>query len=217
MSDIWRYETKIVVKDSSASNLMNEIHLNPLMFSPLFETRTVNNLYFDTLDSDHFHDHVYGYPKRSKVRLRWYGIFESILSATLEIKKKEGTVGSKISFPLLEAIDLRKNISFLNIIKKTSAPLQIQELLSNLVPSLFNRYQRSYYISANGTVRLTLDSNIQHKSVQSLFWQEEPNDLNIIEFKYNEKEFFDGERALKNFSFVQDKSSKYVRGLLRLT
>ena len=217
MNDIWRYETKLVVKDSSVSNLMNEIHGNPLMFSPLFTPRTVNNLYFDTLDLDHFHDHIYGYPKRAKIRLRWYGDFDTPNDAVIEIKKKDGTVGSKISFPATEKIDLGGPISFLDILKRTSAPMQTQEALSHLVPSLFNTYHRAYFISANGKVRLTIDSDIKHKSVHTSFWTEEPNDLRIVEFKYNQKEFFDGERALKNFSFVQDKSSKYVRGLLRTT
>lgn len=217
MNNIWRYETKIVVKDSSVSNLMNEVYTNPLMFTSLFIPRMVNNLYFDTLDLDHFHDHIYGYPKRLKVRLRWYGDFNSIQNATIEIKKKESTVGSKISFPVTGNIDLNESISLLDIFKKTSAPIQTQESLSNLVPSLYNRYHRTYYISANGKVRLTIDSDINHKSVHTSFWTEEPNDLRIVEFKYNQKEFFDGERALKNFSFVQDKSSKYVRGLLRTT
>tara|TARA_B110001454_G_scaffold219198_1_gene251477 strand:+ start:48075 stop:48728 length:654 start_codon:yes stop_codon:yes gene_type:complete len=217
MSDIWRYETKIVVKDSSVSNLLNEIHLNPLMFRPLFTPRTVNNLYFDTLDLDCFHDHIYGYPQRAKVRLRWYGDFEKITNPVLEIKKKEGTVGTKLSFPVSYDIHLDKNISLIDIMKHTTAPAQLQESLSHLVPSLYNRYYRSYFISANERVRLTLDERILHKAVHSIIWNEEPDDLKIVEFKYNQNEFFDGERALKNFSYVQDKSSKYIRGLLRVT
>jgi len=217
MNDIWRYETKVVVKDASASNLMNEIYTNPLMFTPLFTPRQVNNLYFDTLDFDHFHDHIYGYPKRSKVRLRWYGDFNCTKNSVLEIKKKVGTVGSKLSFPANQNIDLDGFISLREILRNTKAPLQTQEALSTLVPSLFNRYNRSYFISANQNVRVTIDSDINHKSVHSSFWTEEPDDLKIVEFKYNQKEFFDGERALKNFSFVQDKSSKYIRGLLRTT
>jgi len=217
MSEVWRYETKIVVKDASVSNLLNEIHLNPLMFRQLFVPRVVNNLYFDTLDLDFFHDHIYGYTKRVKVRLRWYGEFENINSAVLEIKKKDGTVGTKLSFPVSGKVSLDKNISLIEILKRTDAPAQLQENLSNLVPSLYNRYHRSYFISANEKVRLTLDEHILHKAIYSAVWMEEPDDLKIIEFKYNQNEFFDGERALKNFSYVQDKSSKYIRGLLRIT
>lgn len=217
MSEVWRYETKIVVKDAAASNLLNEIHLNPLMFRQLFVPRMVNNLYFDTLDLDYFHDHIYGYTKRAKVRLRWYGDFENINSAVLEIKKKDGTVGTKLSFPVSGKLKLDKSISLIEILKRTNAPAQLQENLSNLVPSLYNRYHRSYFISANEKVRLTLDEDVLHKAIYSTVWIEEPDDLKIIEFKYNQNEFFDGERALKNFSYVQDKSSKYIRGLLRIT
>lgn len=217
MNEVWRYETKLVVKDSSVSNLLSEIHMNPLMFKPLYVPRMVNNLYFDTLELDHFHDHIYGYPKRAKVRLRWYGDFEQIQDGVLEIKKKDGTVGSKISFPTHEKIDLSHSNSLIEILKLTHAPTSLCETLSHLVPSLYNRYHRSYFISANEKVRLTLDTGIKHKSVHSFFWIEEPDDLKIVEFKYNQDKFFDGERALKNFSFVQDKSSKYVRGLLRIT
>jgi hypothetical protein len=217
MNDLWRYETKIVVKDSSVSNLINEIHLNPLMFRQLFVPRMVNNLYFDTLDLDNFHDHIYGFTKRAKIRLRWYGNFENVRNPVLEIKRKVGTVGSKLSFPVSENVRIDKNISLAAILKQTEAPAQLQESLSNLVPSLYNRYHRSYFISANEKVRLTLDEHIMHRDVYSSIWGEEPDDLKIVEFKYNQSEFFDGERALKNFSYVQDKSSKYVRGLLRIT
>jgi hypothetical protein len=217
MNDLWRYETKIVVRDSTLSTILNEVYLNPLMFKPIYEPRQINNLYFDSLDHDHFHDHIYGYPQRTKVRLRWYGNFEQIKKGTLEIKKKDGSVGSKISFPALTDFRLDGPVSIFDVIKKTTAPPSWKETLSHLVPSLFNQYERSYFQSANGKVRLTIDSHIAHKSIFSTVWNKEPDDLRIIEFKYNQSEFFDGERALKNFSFVQDKSSKYVRGLLRIT
>ena len=48
------------------------ISLNAGMFTPIYNERTVNNIYLDTIGLTNFYDNVYGVTNRTKLRIRWY-------------------------------------------------------------------------------------------------------------------------------------------------
>ena len=86
-----------------------------------------------------------------QVRIRWYGdLFGIVEKPVLELKIKEGMVGTKVSYPLqpfrLETGFSLKNLNF--SILESEVPERLKKDLSFFQLSLLNRYSRKYYLSA---------------------------------------------------------------------
>ena len=81
--------------------------------------------YFDTMNMDNYLDNEFGTAQRVKTRVRWYGnLFGEIQEPVLQLKMKNGIVGSKITFPLV-SFTLDKTFSsslFKTIIESSIIP-----------------------------------------------------------------------------------------------
>lgn len=155
-----RYERKFFISKDNESSIDILIKIHPALFRPLYYERRVNNLYFDTIDLSNYENHVAGVTNRWKVRIRWYGkTFGKIDHPILEIKMKHGEVGMKKNFPLVPfAIgDTIDQSSLLDLMRKSSLPPYWNALLQDLRPVLLNSYVRTYWISSDDAVRLTVD------------------------------------------------------------
>lgn len=217
----WRYERKFVVSGLSKHEVESIILLNPALFAEIFHERKVNNIYFDTIEFDNYLDNIVGFSKRLKVRIRWYGdLFGVVNRPVLEIKIKDGLVGSKISYPL-EQFSLSEDITIDTIyeIFKSSAGIpeavKYELLCTNF--SILNNYRRKYYLSADNDFRITIDSDLNYYKIHNYdntFLNVNEDKITVVvELKYDSDKDSYADSITSHLPFRLYKSSKYVSGI----
>ena len=99
MNNKYRYEIKLVLNESEFTHVL--LWLDMIGGKKKFVDRKVNTLYFDNLAQEAIQHNLAGIASRNKVRLRWYGDNFSLNSdLQLEIKSRDGRLGSKIKYPI---------------------------------------------------------------------------------------------------------------------
>jgi len=219
-----RYERKFVVSGLARYQIESILRSHPAMFSELYYERQVNNIYFDTLALTYYHANISGTSNRLKVRIRWYGdLLGTAYHPSLEIKVKNGNLGSKICYPI-GAIPINEKLSLdaiHNLFKHSpSIPEDVKLKLILLNFALLNSYKRKYYISCDKKFRITLDSNLSFWSIHprnNTFVSGHTDSSNtILELKYDKQDDSYAERITNYLPFRLAKSSKYVIGIQRL-
>ena len=171
-------------------------------------------MYFDTESLTHLNENIEGLSQRKKMRLRWYGDRLGELKLTGEFKIKQEDVNRKHSKKLgkyqrnLEHDILGIMDEALNRWKEKDE--DASPLLDSYKPVLENRYKRRYYLSPDGSLRITVDTLMTYKNwVTGLSATTEENA--IIEVKSSV------ESPLVNdqIPYSLSKSSKYVEGLMK--
>ena len=208
---IMRYEVKFAVDLLDAASIAASLLMHPASFRKAYEDRQVNNIYMDSPTFQCFHQNIEGHPRRKKIRLRWYGNYETpFKQSTLEIKNKNAELGWKDSFQV-DGSSITDSVSLLKVVSSAGF------YQGDLVPTLHNSYHRTYYISQNGLFRITLDYNQTFKmpftNMRPLSITQHPI---IVELKYDQK---DAERAREitdYLAFRQTKNSKYTVGVTEL-
>lgn len=218
-SEGFRFERKYVGNSVDINSSEMIIRMNPAGFSPVFSERFINNIYFDTERFDFFYDNINGRHDRVKFRIRWYGnLFQNIEFPILELKIKQGQVGTKQSF-LLKSFDFKKDFNFKilqSIFKESNLPEDVYFKLKQLKPTLINRYKRKYYRDFSRNFRLTLDSNIQYFPANQIsFGKITSSDYHshIIELKYDNSNDDKVNKITSFFPFRLSKNSKYTNGI----
>ena len=85
----FRYERKFLVSELNRFEIESIVRLHPAIFSEIYHQRSVNNIYFDTMNVSNYLDNINGVKQRLKVRIRWYGdLFGFIDKSVLEFKIK---------------------------------------------------------------------------------------------------------------------------------
>jgi len=217
-----RYEVKIPLPASFLSGLRMDIRLHPAHWRTAYPPRQVNNLYFDTPDYRNLSATLEGHAERIKPRLRWYGPNSSRPSAVrFELKRKTGHVGWKEIYRVDGEFDLNA----------TSWPALYRELKGALEPrarlwlerfgrpALINHYQRAYYETPDGAIRLTLDTDIraydQHRGFAcNLTSPAHTEPTLVLELKSGREHAARLARILGRFGPRVDRFSKYVQGML---
>ncbi|WP_299674542.1 VTC domain-containing protein [uncultured Dokdonia sp.] len=218
-----RYERKFIYETITPEDLINTVVLsNSFCFREIFHRRTVNNIYYDDQAMSFYHQNVSGDELRDKYRLRWYGdAFELIEKPVLEIKKKYGAVGDKLSFALSEhTFHLKKHTSqeiqqrIREAIKENHTP-ELALKLGNLTPSLYNSYERRYFLSDCGNYRITIDYNMTFYNPHFPDYDrsKEPLSDTVLELKYNVSDDKESRKLTQQFTARLSKNSKYVRGV----
>ena len=216
MNDIekYRYERKFVINATRSSVIELELKLHPALFSEIFEERKVNNIYLDTLNFENYSDNLNGNSGRKKIRVRWYGdLFGEINKPVLEIKKKQGSLGSKEMYKL-KMLNFEKNfrIDILKDIFLTSdLPGNILLELKSIYPTLLNQYTRKYFLSKDKKIRLTLDKNMRYYNLHNM--QEFKEDNIVLEIKYNYEDHLRFNRVPDHLKYRIAKNSKYINGI----
>ncbi len=218
-----RYERKFVYTHASAQDIIDlEVLTNSFCFSEIFHRRTVNNCYLDDASMSFYHQNVAGDDKRDKYRLRWYGdVFSQINHPVLEIKKKHGAVGDKISFPLNDlslSLEGKTSHNLLQLTSKTvenNGFVELTSALQLLQPSLYNSYERRYFLSHCKKFRITIDYNMKFYNPIVPNYELTENYLNdvILELKYNREDDKEARLLSQELSKRLSKHSKYVRGV----
>lgn len=157
-----RYEIKFVYSPHLKDRVLVWLHAHIEAFYSHYPTRRVNNVYFDTSDLQAFSENLAGISRRCKVRLRWYG--DSLLPCpgTLEFKNKHSSLGWKDKFEIV-----RPPFTAGDSWRAVHRGLRGQ-LPPNARPvfdehdqaALINSYERRYFESRNGRLRITVDSDL---------------------------------------------------------
>jgi hypothetical protein len=212
---------KIFIKD--IGKFYSWLYNSP--FKRKYENRSVNSLYYDTLNLDFANDNISGQSSRIKIRTRWYtknneNFLDEFCKSKyfrFEIKRKKNNYSDKIFFPKQyseiknSAIDQR---TFLK--KELNNEICKFSELSHLIlkDTMFVGYNREYYEHTSlEHVRLTID-----KDLSCLICSKIPNSKNtkisnnfiIVEIKFNQKNENLLKNILKKFPFRQIRSSKYL-------
>lgn len=208
-TDPLRYERKFRVSGISFQAVRQVVRLLPWGFRPLFPDRQINNIYFDTPAFDTYYENASGVGQRRKFRLRWYGQGDwSESDCIFEVKEKDLEKGKKNG----RRIDLRGSLE--EIRKISGLPCSLQ-------PILENSYTRSYFGTANGFFRITIDCDQRFRGLlfhhprnippRPRVWAEDP--AIILELKYNAGGDDEIDPILQNLPFRLQKNSKYVQGV----
>lgn len=216
----WRYERKFFISALDKYEIESLVKLHPALFSEIHHERYVNNIYFDSIAMANYHDNLDGKSQRMKIRIRWYGdLLGTIKHPVLEIKTKNGVVGSKIFYPL-ETILINESLTIetiRKIFKESRIPDVLKLCLLDLKFSLLNCYKRKYFLSADKKFRITIDSDLRFLRLSPLsntFSHVLVDHTNtILELKYEQEVNDYAERITNYFPFRMTKSSKYMAGV----
>lgn len=219
MTPALRYEKKMIFESLRLGEVRSWVYAHPDAFQVAYPPRQVNNIYFDTVDRFFMAKHIDGVGNRAKFRFRWYGESWQIPEGQLEIKKKMGHVGYKITHPVRRAINLPqlKWQEIMELLKSESSN-EFSSLLDNLTPALINQYQREYYESADRKIRVTLDYDIRAfsqtfgLSPNLTFPQLSVDDV-IIEMKVAQEDHQRMADSLAEFPLRCLQNSKYLNGM----
>lgn len=218
-SEELRYERKFLVDDRSASEIEQLLKFNSACFSEIYEERTVNNVYFDTLGFNNYYDNVEGNTDRIKPRIRWYGELFGPAKAILEFKIKRGLMGKKEFYKLTD-FSLDKDFSrekVVNALNMQKTPIHVLDIMRSVYPTVLNSYKRKYFISADNNFRITIDKELSFFSIsynRPLFLNKvKKYNVVVVELKYNSM-FEDEAKAIASkFPFNLTKNSKYLQGI----
>ena len=161
-----RFERKFIFKQTSTKNIEILLKLNQAGFYEIFRERYINNIYFDTINFDNYHDNIDGISDRVKYRIRWYDdFFLNSKDAVFEIKSRKGLLVNKETF-FLNNFHINGNLSLSRYLKK-QCEIERRGFYHNynLFPVLMNRYKRRYFLSRDKKYRATIDSSIKAASI----------------------------------------------------
>lgn len=215
-----RFERKMMIPfNLSLQEVETLISIHPAFFTELYSLRQINNIYFDSFNLSSYYQNIDGDANKRKVRIRWYGeLFGDVKQPTLEVKIKNGEVGSKLMHPM-PPFHFGKSFNILDYRNKLEdQDNHLFQELSSLNPVLVNSYQRKYFQSMDKNFRITIDWNIRFFKIDNsnnlfLFENIDPN-YRVLEIKYD-REFDQYASGLINhFPFRISKSSKYISGLI---
>lgn len=206
-----RYERKYLLDLLDYRQIRSELLLHPAGLKTQHKDRIVKNIYFDTRELTALHTNLHGVQERSKHRLRWYGDEDMPRGrARWETKMKINTLGAKSVTDL--NIPLNITISELAALVNSTV-----ERTSQLVPVLLNSYRRSYFITADGKFRFTIDRELEYTPILA---EKKTTEVpfhsrhTVVELKYDQQWDDEASDIIRYLSIRQTKSSKYVTGLL---
>ena len=214
-----RYELKLVCPPRLLPQARSWIRLHPAGFTVAYPPRRVNSLYLDTLHLSSLSENLAGLNERNKLSLRWYGDATTNIQPYLELKQKHNMLGRKKRYLLPCQLDMSAPWSaVLETIRVHSEP-DWQAILQTVnQPSLLNHYQREYYVTPDGAIRVTLDfaqaAYDQRLSLRPNLRIRVPSaDNMVIEIKSAQGQAERLQEIVACFPLPRSRNSKYVRGL----
>ncbi len=214
-----RYERKFVAKDMALTEVLAMVRRHPAGFSVAYSPRRVNNIYLDSPTLTAYQEHINGAAERVKTRVRWYGAWNGAQhAACIERKLKCGLVSGKVSHPLSPLVaDGHSCAEELNeAFESAGLPPVFRVSLRHLQPSLFNQYQRQYFLSGDRRFRLTVDSELRFGPPQNFNTQPNarPTELLVVlELKFAPEHAALAPCITNHWPFRLTRCSKYVLGI----
>jgi len=199
--DPLRYEVKYVAQATELHRVLTWARSNRAGFVEPFPPRQVNT------------------SARSKVRFRWYGELDQPERGTLEVKRRRGGVGWKLSYPVgpvpLSGTSWRRFRGALREQLPGEARIWLD---ANPQPVLINRYRRRYFLSGDGRVRLTVDwdqrvYDERHCATPNLTRLANLPDTVVVELKFDRADRKIANRHAQGIPLRLSRNSKYVIGV----
>ncbi len=210
---MYRFEKKFALHQTQLSSFL--MQLNLAGYKRIYEDRFINNLYLDDIHLKALKENIEGLSERKKVRIRWYGHQFALSKKQLEEKIKKDDVNTKNILQLenTKLISTEKTASFYrsisNELKEKHQNTYYQKGYYKLIPTLLNRYLRSYYYNHDKQVRLTIDRSLSYYSCNLKTLAQE-NHI-IVELKSSAQNIIT-DHFFKSFELT--KFSKYVKGMI---
>ena len=219
--DLARRELKFALSHVDSDKLRTVLEVNCQRIFHRGPSTVVSTIYFDDPFLGACREHLDGAPRRAKVRLRWYD--DDLQSFFFEVKRREYAMVRKERLMIRSRVPLTA-MSYEDIVAALHQvlPLPASEMLrSRAEAALITQYRREYFRSRGLSTRLTLDERIVSYSQIGLH---QPNqrfgmkerELVILEAKVPENGGEELREVLHPLQPYLTKSSKYVRGCLRL-
>ena len=216
----FRYERKFFIDQVDAPQAIGLIRAHPAMFSEIYPPRWINNIYLDYPWMENYYDNVDGMVERRKVRVRWYHVlFRQIDHPVLELKIKNGLVGTKAQYPF-PAFTLDKVFSehyFMEKARQAELPAPVKALMATQTPVLLNRYLRWYFATPGQKFRVTVDTSLTFYKLNKFsnrFMGKVVDHRDIVvEMKYQVEDDLLAQRISASLPFRMTRSSKYVQGV----
>ena len=216
--DYYRYERKFVGDVFSLKRAEMLLKVHPELFWERYQSRQVNNIYFDTPSLEYFADNHQGKDNRVKYRIRWYGAIKGMVEPILEIKIKKGLVGIKRSYSLKSFLvdDSLTKADLIKVVSQSEVPADVIEKFKHLEPVLLNAYTRRYFENFSRKFRITFDTHLCYfqfnRTIQFGNVREDKSKL-VIEMKYDHKYDNEAAQIAQLLPFRMSKNSKYVSGI----
>jgi hypothetical protein len=216
-----RYEIKLVCPAVHAPQVHALVRLHPEGFRAMYPPRWVNSVYFDSFDVEGVMDNLDGASERDKLRWRWYGPDWLIERSHLELKRKRGMAGFKELCPIEASFNPRQAtwpdaVTFL----RRHATHHFRVWLSQVsCATILTRYEREYYASPDGEIRLTLDTRLstfdqRFSRRPNLNRPSPPPETMLIELKASASQAQRLAQVINALPFRPERNSKYVNGFL---
>ena len=214
-----RYEVKFVAPSVELATVARWVREHPACFRTAYPPRQVNSVYLDDHQLSAFAENLAGTSARTKVRFRWYGEDHASPSGTLELKCKRNRLGWKRNFRI-STIPLA-GVSWREVLHKLRNQVPAEARLAldtHQLVVLVNRYRREYWLSADGRVRVTIDTNQRvfdqrRSSVPNLDLPTNLPDTLVVEVKgaFADRDLID--RVIQGVPIRVGRHSKYVVGV----
>ena len=219
-----RQEIKFVARAAKLEGICHYLKVCDAAFSEQHAPRVINNVYYDSYDYRAYAENLSGVSERSKLRYRWYGEASLPQAGTLELKCKRNHLGWKFQNQIPTA-PCHQNSTWREITQKirNQVPSHARLMLSfSPLPVLINRYHRRYFVSADGKIRATVDTqqavyDQRHRPHPNVTQPANHPDLLVLEYKFNEEDRDLVSRLLGGIPLRRSRHSKYVVGLMALT
>jgi len=214
-----RREVKYVTDEVLAPHLESWLQSHHAAFTTPYPARWVNNIYFDTPDYFAYAQNLAGITSRTKVRYRWYGALRPIGAGQLEVKMRRSGLGRKLTHRIAETppedgswrqviAHFRNNVA--------GGPGAWFDAFPT--PILINRYLRRYWVTPDGHVRITIDTD---QAVFDQRYQGSPNverpanlpRTTVFEVKYLPQHHHEVRDTIASLPVSLSRHSKYAVGV----
>jgi hypothetical protein len=219
-----RYELKLVCEERWLAQARSWMRLHRAGLRVAYPRRQVNSVYLDTLQLGHLRANLDGAGTRRTVRWRWYGKELSLaVPVYLELKERAGLISAKRRTLLPCSLDMtRRWQEILSTVRLHASDEWRSILLTVNQPVLLVRYQREYYVSADGIVRVTLDFGQEAYDQQfglqpNLCFRLPKLDLMVIEVKADRAHLARAQEIVADFPIPRSRNSKYAQGMFTTT
>lgn len=204
-----RYERKYRIENQHYLQVLQEVMSIQGAFHSAYPDRWVNSIYLDNPDYGALRENLSGVSNRSKFRLRWYGDnYRTIEHPILEEKVKVNLLGYKNTQQLKSTTLSPDNI-------KSALDIDMLKDLS-IEPVVMVRYLRTYLVSYDQSVRITIDRDLQYRGINNYAVDPFPiyDEAIVLEIKYDQDIEEQIQDTLQSIKYRLTKNSKFVSGMI---
>ena len=212
-----RIELKDRFDSFDLPKIQKAIQISHFSFRKSFPDRQINSIYLDDYSFSSLEESLEGNCIRTKTRIRWYDIPCTKVKAVLELKKKKGLYSWKHLYENSYQVDpnARNWFSFINFLEKEA----VNFIKPNFEPKSLVSYDRSYYASFDGKVRITIDRNLKtylqtNSQRPNISFHRKHFDTIILEIKVSANDSFLIPEVCKDIPFNAQRFSKFCESLM---